>query len=252
MKSIIVPVKRVIDHAVRIRVKADGSGVDTAHVKMSMNPFDEIALEEALRIREKGHTATVVVASIGGSGTPDTLRQGLAMGADRAIHIVCEDSAMDTLDVAKILCAVVKKENPRLVLMGKQAIDDDCNQVGQFLAALLEWPQGTFASEVHIQEDTITVAREVDDGIESLSLQYPAVITVDLRLNQPRYASLPNIMKARQKPIETLMLSDIGYTLRHKQKIIKVWEPQARTPGCMVSSVNELAERLKKLEIWPQ
>ena len=252
MKSIVVPVKRVIDHAVKIRVKADGSGVDTAHVKMSMNPFDEIALEEALRIKEKGQAKTVVVVSIGGSSTPDTLRHGLAMGADRAIHIMCDDSAMDTLDVAKILSAVVKKENPRLVLMGKQAIDDDCNQVGQFLAALLEWSQGTFASEVHIQEDNVTVAREVDDGIEKLSLQYPAVITVDLRLNQPRYASLPNIMKARQKPIETLTLSDIGYTLRHKQKVVKVWEPQARTPGRTVSSVRELVEQLKKLEVWPQ
>jgi electron transfer flavoprotein beta subunit len=246
--KIMVPVKRVIDFNVRPRVKADGSGVDLANVKMSMNPFDEIAVEEAIRLKEKGAASEIVAVSIGPAKAQETLRTALAMGADRAV-LVETDEAVEPLAVAKILKAVFDEEQPGLVIMGKQAIDDDSNQTGQMLAALTGRPQGTFASKVAVDGDTVTVTREVDGGLETVSLKLPAIVTTDLRLNEPRYASLPNIMKARSKPLATKTPGDYGVDVTPRLKVLKVTEPQARQAGEIVGSVDELVTRLKTLGV---
>ena len=242
--KILVPVKRVVDFNVKIRVKADGSGVDLANAKMSMNPFDEIAVEEAVRIKERGEAEEVVAVSIGNAKAQDTLRTALAMGADRAI-LVKTDAPVEPLSVAKILKQVVENESPDLVIMGKQAIDDDCNQSGQMLAALLGWPQGTFASKIELDGDKIRVVREVDGGLETLLLSRPAVLTTDLRLNEPRYASLPNIMKAKKKPIDETTPETIGVEVAPRLKVLSVTEPPVRSAGIKVDSVAALVERLK-------
>jgi electron transfer flavoprotein beta subunit len=242
--KILVPVKRVVDFNVKIRVKADGSGVDLANAKMSMNPFDEIAVEEAVRIKERGEAQQVVAVSIGNAKAQDTLRTALAMGADRAI-LVKTDAPVEPLSVAKILKQVVENESPDLVIMGKQAIDDDCNQSGQMLAALLGWPQGTFASKIELDGDKIRVVREVDGGLETLLLSRPAVLTTDLRLNEPRYASLPNIMKAKKKPIDETTPETIGVEVAPRLKVLSVTEPPVRSAGIKVDSVAALVERLK-------
>ncbi len=242
--KILVPVKRVIDYNVKVRVKADNSGVELANVKMSMNPFDEIAVEEALRIREAGKAEEVVVVSIGPAQAQETLRTGLAMGADRAI-LVKTDDEVEPLAVAKILKEIVAQENPGLVLLGKQAIDDDCNQTGQMLAALLEWPQGTFASEVDLADGSVNVTREIDGGLETLKLDLPAVVTADLRLNEPRYASLPNIMKAKRKPLDTKEPSDYGVDTARRLTTLKVEEPSKRQAGIIVETVAELVTKLR-------
>ena len=224
--KILVPVKRVVDYNVKIRVKPDGSGVDLANVKMSMNPFDEIAIEEAVRLKEAGAAEEVVVVSIGPAQAQDTLRTALAMGADRAILIKAED-AVEPLSVAKLLKAVVETEAPQLVLLGKQAIDDDSNQTGQMLAALLGWSQATFASEIKLDGDRATVTREVDGGLQVIEATLPTVVTVDLRLNEPRYASLPNIMKAKKKPLEDKTAADFGVSIAPRLKVLKTEEPAA-------------------------
>jgi electron transfer flavoprotein beta subunit len=242
--KILVPVKRVIDSNVKVRVKSDGSGVDLANVKMSMNPFDEIAVEEAVRIKERGEAGEVVAVSIGSAKAQDTLRTALAMGADRAI-LVKTDTTVEPLGVAKVLEAVVEKETPDLVIMGKQAIDDDCNQTGQMLAGLLGRPQGTFASKVELDGDTVKVTREVDGGLETVSLTKPAIITTDLRLNEPRYASLPNIMKAKKKPIEETSPETLGVDVAPRLKVISVEEPKARDAGIKVDDVAALVDKLK-------
>jgi len=242
--KILVPVKRVIDSNVKVRVKSDGSGVDLANVKMSMNPFDEIAVEEAVRIKERGEAGEVVVVSIGSAKAQDTLRTALAMGADRAI-LVKTDTTVEPLGVAKVLKAVVEKETPDLVIMGKQAIDDDCNQTGQMLAGLLARPQGTFASKVELDGDTVKVTREVDGGLETVLLTKPAIITTDLRLNEPRYASLPNIMKAKKKPIEETSPETLGVDVAPRLKVISVEEPKARDAGIKVDDVAALVDKLK-------
>ena len=233
--KILVPVKRVIDSNVKVRVKSDGGGVDLANVKMAMNPFDEIAVEEAVRIKERGEAEEVIAISIGSAKAQDTLRTALAMGADRAI-LVKTDATVEPLSVAKILKSVVAKESPDLVIMGKQAIDDDCNQTGQMLAGLLGWPQGTFASKIELAGDKVKVTREVDGGLETLTLSRPAVITTDLRLNEPRYASLPNIMKAKKKPIDETTAETLGVEIKPRLKIISVGEPKGRQAGVMVDS----------------
>jgi len=242
--KILVPVKRVIDSNVKVRVKSDGSGVDLANVKMSMNPFDEIAVEEAVRIKERGEAGEVVAVSIGSAKSQDTLRTALAMGADRAI-LVKTDEAVEPLGVAKVLKAVVEKETPDLVIMGKQAIDDDCNQTGQMLAGLLGAPQGTFASKVELNGDKVKVTREVDGGLETVELSKPAVVTTDLRLNEPRYASLPNIMKAKKKPIEETSPETLGVDITPRLKVISVVEPKAREAGVKVDDVATLVDKLK-------
>ncbi|VAW06167.1 Electron transfer flavoprotein, beta subunit [hydrothermal vent metagenome] len=242
--KILVPVKRVIDYNVKVRVKADNSGVELANVKMSMNPFDEIAVEEALRIREAGKAEEVIVVSIGPAQAQETLRTGLAMGADRAI-LVKTDDEVEPLAVAKILKEIVAQENPGLVLLGKQAIDDDCNQTGQMLAALLEWPQGTFASEVDLADGSVNVTREIDGGLETLKLDLPAVVTADLRLNEPRYASLPNIMKAKRKPLDIKEPSDYGVDTARRLTTLKVEEPSKRQAGIIVETVAELVTKLR-------
>jgi electron transfer flavoprotein beta subunit len=242
--KLLVPVKRVVDFNVKIRVKADGSGVDISGVKMSMNPFDEIAVEEAVRLKEKGVATEVVAVSLGVAQNAETIRTALAMGADRGI-LVETDAALEPLAVAKMLKALVEKEQPRLVLMGKQAIDDDMNATGQMLAALLGWPQGTFASKVEIAGDAVNVTREVDGGLETVALKLPAIVTTDLRLNEPRYASLPNIMKARKKPIETLKPADLGVDPAPRLTVLKVAEPAKRQAGAKVGSVAELVSKLK-------
>jgi electron transfer flavoprotein beta subunit len=247
MKALVC-VKRVIDYNVKPRVKADGSGVDLANVKMSMNPFDEIAVEEALRLKEKGVVSEVVVVSIGPAKAQETLRTALAMGSDRAI-LVQSDSEVEPLAVAKILKGVVDEEQPGLVILGKQAIDDDSNQTGQMLAALLGRPQGTFASKVEVSGDLVTVTREVDGGLETVSLKTPAIVTTDLRLNEPRYASLPNIMKAKSKPLATKSPADYGVDVGRRLETVKVTEPSKRQAGIKVGSVDELVERLKGLGI---
>lgn len=243
--KVLVAVKRVVDHNVKIRVKSDGSGVETAHVKMSMNPFDEIAVEEAVRLKEKGVVQEIVVASIGLQSVQETLRQALALGADRAVHVDAPESP-EPLSIAKILQQVVMQESPNLVLLGKQAIDDDCNQVGQMLAALLDWPQATFISKLEIEGTMARVVREVDGGLESLELALPAVVTTDLRLNTPRYASLPNIMKAKQKPLTVHTLDDLGVALQSRLTVIKVTEPPVRKAGVQVESVEQLYQILKR------
>src|SRR6187551_2568728 len=242
--KVLVPVKRVIDYNVRPRVKADGSGVDLTNVKMSMNPFDEIAVEEALRLREKGVASEVVAVSIGPAKAQETLRTSLAMGADRAILIQTDDE-VEPLAVAKLLAKVAEEEQPGLVILGKQAIDDDANQTGQMLAALLGWGQGTFASKVEIDGETLRVTREVDGGLQTLDLRLPAIVTTDLRLNEPRYASLPNIMKAKKKPLDEKAPADFGVSTTPKLKVLKTEEPSGRKAGVKVASVAELVEKLK-------
>jgi electron transfer flavoprotein beta subunit len=242
--KILVPVKRVVDYNVKIRVRPDGTGVELANVKMSMNPFDEIAVEEALRLREAGKATEVICVSIGAQQSAETIRAGLAMGADRGI-LVKTDQAPEPLTVAKLLKAVVLKEEPGLVILGKQAIDDDCNQTGQMLAALLSWPQGTFASKVMIGEGTVDVTREVDGGLQTLTLKMPAIITTDLRLNEPRYASLPNIMKAKKKPIDETTPEALGVDPTPRLKVLKTVEPPARKSGAKVKTVAELVAKLK-------
>ncbi|PZO68647.1 MAG: electron transfer flavoprotein subunit beta [Pelagerythrobacter marensis] len=250
--KILVPVKRVIDYNVKPRVKADGSGVDLANVKMSMNPFDEIAVEEAIRLKEKGHATEIVAVSIGPAKAQETLRTALAMGADRAILVDTGEegaSALEPLAVAKILKAIADAEQPGLVLLGKQAIDDDSNQTGQMLAALMGRPQGTFANTVEIDGDHVTVKREVDGGLETVKLALPAIVTTDLRLNEPRYASLPNIMKAKQKPLETKSPADYGVDTTPRLKTLHVAEPPVRQAGIKVADVDELVAKMKALGI---
>ncbi|MBB3266709.1 electron transfer flavoprotein beta subunit [Azospirillum sp. OGB3] len=242
--KVLVPVKRVVDYNVKIRVKADGSGVETANVKMSMNPFDEIAVEEAVRLKEAGKATEVIVVTVGPTAAQETLRTGLAMGADRGI-LVQTDAETQPLAVAKVLKALVDKEGPTLVILGKQAIDDDCNQTGQMLAALLGWPQGTFASKVAPGEGSVTVTREIDGGLETVELTLPAVVTADLRLNEPRYASLPNIMKAKKKPIETLAPDTLGVDVAPRLTTLKVAEPAKRKAGVKVADVAALVDKLK-------
>ncbi|HPF47643.1 MAG: electron transfer flavoprotein subunit beta/FixA family protein [Alphaproteobacteria bacterium] len=242
--KILVPVKRVIDYNVKARVKSDNSGVELANVKMSMNPFDEIAVEEAIRIKEAGNADEIIAVSIGPDKAQETLRTALAMGADRAI-LVKTDLDVEPLAVAKILKAIVADESPEIVLMGKQAIDDDCNQTGQMLAALLGWGQGTFASKVAIDGKSVNVTREIDGGLETLKLTLPVVITTDLRLNEPRYASLPNIMKAKRKPLDEKSPDDYGVDISPRIKILKVEEPAKRSAGVKVSSVSELVSKLR-------
>src|SRR5215469_6374659 len=243
--KVLVPVKRVIDYNVKARVKADQSGVDLANVKMSMNPFDEIAVEQAVRLKEKGKATEIVAVSIGPAQASETIRTALAMGADRGI-LVKVDQTVEPLAVAKILKAIVDEEKPGLVILGKQAIDDDCNQTGQMLAALLGWPQGTFASKVALDGDSVTVTREVDGGLQTVKLKGPAVVTVDLRLNEPRYASLPNIMKAKKKPIEEKTAADYGVDIKPRLEVVKTAEPPVRKAGVKVKSVAELVEKLKE------
>ncbi|MEM0905800.1 MAG: electron transfer flavoprotein subunit beta/FixA family protein [Pseudomonadota bacterium] len=242
--KILVPVKRVVDYNVKIRVKPDGSGVDLANVKMSMNPFDEIAVEEALRLREAGTASEVIAVSIGPKKATETLRTALAMGADRAI-LVETDDAPEPLDVAKILKGVAAEEGPELIILGKQAIDDDCNQTGQMLAALLGWGQGTFAYKLDVQDGKIAVTREVDGGLQTVLLNLPAIITTDLRLNEPRYASLPNIMKAKKKPLAEKTPQDFGVTPKARLEVLKTEAPGTREAGVKVSSVSELVDKLK-------
>ena len=246
--KVLVPVKRVLDYNVKPRVKADGTGVDLANVKMSMNPFDEIAVEEAIRLKEKGVATEIVAVSIGPAKAQETLRTALAMGADRAI-LVTVDEEVEPLAVAKILKGVVEEEQPGLVILGKQAIDDDSNQVGQMLAALLGWPQGTFASKVELAGDSVSVTREVDGGLETLKLATPAIVTTDLRLNEPRYASLPNIMKAKSKPLANKTAADFGVDTAPRLQTLKVVEPPKRQAGIKVGSVDELVEKLKALGV---
>jgi len=242
--KILVPVKRVVDYNVKIRVKADGTGVELANVKMSMNPFDEIAVEEALRLKEAGKATEVVVVSVGPQQAAETLRTGLAMGADRAI-LVKTDGVVEPLAVAKLLKAIAEAEQPGLIILGKQAIDDDCNQTGQMLAALLGWGQGTFASKVEIGADSVDVTREVDGGAQTVSLKLPAIVTTDLRLNEPRYASLPNIMKAKKKPLDEKAPGDYGVDLTPRLNVLKTTEPATRSAGVKVGSVAELVSKLK-------
>jgi electron transfer flavoprotein beta subunit len=242
--KVLVAVKRVVDFNVKVRVKTDGSGVETANVKMSMNPFDEIANEEAIRLREAGKAEEVVAVSLGEAKCQETLRTALAMGADRAIHVQT-DAELQPLAVAKLLKAVVKREQPGLVILGKQAIDDDSNQTGQMLAALLGWAQGTFASKLELADGELLVTREVDAGLEKVALKMPAVITTDLRLNEPRYASLPNIMKAKKKPIDVLTPEELGVDVTPRLKILRVEEPSKRQAGAKVASVAELVEKLR-------
>ncbi len=242
--KILVAVKRVVDYNVKVRVRADGTGVETQGVKMSMNPFDEIAVEEALRLREKGAATEVVAVSLGVAACAETIRTALAMGADRGI-LVETDAELQPLAVAKLLRALALREQPGLMILGKQAIDDDMNATGQMLAALLGWPQGTFASRVAIEGDSLSVTREIDGGLETVALKLPAVVTTDLRLNEPRYASLPNIMKARKKPIETVKPEDLGVDPSPRLKLLGVIEPERRKAGAKVGSVAELVAKLK-------
>ncbi|MFD1623120.1 electron transfer flavoprotein subunit beta/FixA family protein [Azospirillum griseum] len=242
--KVLVPVKRVVDYNVKIRVKADGSGVETANVKMSMNPFDEIAVEEAVRLKEAGTAAEIIAVSVGPTAAQETLRTALAMGADRAI-LVQTDAETQPLGVAKVLKALVEKEGPSLVILGKQAIDDDCNQTGQMLAALLGWGQGTFASKVVPGAGTVAVTREIDGGLETVELALPAIVTADLRLNEPRYASLPNIMKAKKKPLETVTPDALGVDVTPRLTTLTVAEPAKRSAGVKVADVAALVDKLK-------
>ena len=246
--KILVPVKRVIDYNVKPRVKSDGTGVDLANVKMSMNPFDEIAVEEAIRLREKGVATEVIAVSIGPAKAQETLRTALAMGADRAILVTVEGD-VEPLAVAKILKAIAAEEAPGLIILGKQAIDDDCNQTGQMLAALMGRPQGTFASAVTVEGDSVTVKREVDGGLETVKLTLPAIVTTDLRLNEPRYASLPNIMKAKSKPLANKTPADYGVDTAPRLKTLKVSEPPVRQAGIKVADVDALVAKLKEMGV---
>ena len=242
--KVLVPVKRVIDYNVKVRVKADQSGVDLANVKMSMNPFDEIAVEEAVRLKEKGKATEVIVLSIGPQQATETIRTALAMGADRGI-LVKTDQTVEPLAVAKIIKAVVETEKPDFVITGKQAIDDDANQVGQMLAALLDWPQATFAHSLEMGDGSAKISREIDGGLQTIEVKLPAVMTTDLRLNQPRYASLPNIMKAKKKPIDEKTPADLGVDITPRIKVLKVSEPPKRSGGMKVASVSELLDKLR-------
>ena len=242
--KVVVPVKRVVDHNVKIRVRTDGSGVDLSNVKMSMNPFDEITVEEAVRLKEAGAVDEIIAVTVGSAQAQDVLRTALAMGADRAI-LIKSDGPVEPLDVAKLLKGVVVAEAPRLVLLGKQAIDDDANQTGQMLSALLGWSQATFASQVALNGDHAQVTREVDGGLQVIDVNLPTIVTVDLRLNDPRYASLPNIMKAKKKPIEEKAPADYGVNVDARLKILRTEEPAARAPGIKVGSIPELVEKLK-------
>jgi electron transfer flavoprotein beta subunit len=242
--KVLVPVKRVVDYNVKIRVRPDGSGVELANVKMSMNPFDEIAVEEAIRLREQGKATEIVAVSIGPQQAAETIRTALAMGADRGI-LVKTDVAVEPLGVAKILKKIVEQESPQLVILGKQAIDDDSNQTGQMLGALLGWPQGTFASKVAIGDGTVDVTREVDGGLQTVGLTLPAIVTTDLRLNEPRYASLPNIMKAKKKPLDETSPEALGIDVSPRLKVLKTVEPGGRKAGVKVASVGELVKKLK-------
>jgi electron transfer flavoprotein beta subunit len=242
--KILVPVKRVVDFNVKIRVKGDGSGVELANVKMSMNPFDEIAVEEALRLKEAGKATEVIVVSVGPAQAAETIRTGLAMGADRGI-LVKTDAPVEPLAVAKLLKKVVEQETPELVILGKQAIDDDCNQTGQMLAALLGWPQGTFASKVVLDGGSADVTREVDGGLQTVQLKLPAIVTTDLRLNEPRYASLPNIMKAKKKPLDETTPETLGVDIAPRLKVLKTAEPAGRSAGIKVANAAELVSKLK-------
>ncbi|MET0221229.1 MAG: electron transfer flavoprotein subunit beta/FixA family protein [Tardiphaga sp.] len=242
--KVLVPVKRVVDYNVKVRVKSDGSGVELANVKMSMNPFDEIAVEEALRLREAGKATEVVVVSIGPQQATETIRTGLAMGADRGI-LVKVDGIVEPLAVAKILKAVADEEKPGLIILGKQAIDDDANQTGQMLAALLGWPQATFANKLVVEGEEVTVTREVDGGLQTVKLKGPAIVTTDLRLNEPRYASLPNIMKAKKKPIDEKTADGYGVDIAPRLEIVKTSEPGGRKAGVKVKDVAELVSKLK-------
>ena len=246
--KILVPVKRVIDYNVKPRVKADGSGVDLANVKMSMNPFDEIAVEEAIRLKEAGHAEEIVAVSIGPAKAAETLRTALAMGADRAILVETEDD-VEPLAVAKILHKIAQEEEPGIVMLGKQSISDDSNQTGQMLAALMGRPQGTFASKVMIEGDQVTVTREVDGGLETVKLTMPAVVTTDLRLNEPRYASLPNIMKAKKKPLDTKTAADLNVDIAPRIKTLNVSEPPVRQAGEMIEDVDALVSKLKSMGV---
>jgi len=242
--KVLVAVKRVIDYNVKVRVKSDGSGVELANVKMSMNPFDEIGVEEAVRMKEAGTASEIVAISLGVQQCQETIRTALAMGADRGIHVMT-DEELQPLAVAKLFKALVERESPGLVILGKQAIDDDSNQTGQMLAALLGWPQGTFASEIVLGGDGAEVTREVDGGLETVGLSIPAVVTTDLRLNEPRYASLPNIMKAKKKPIDQIAVDDLGVDVAPRLETLKVEDPPARAGGRKVESVEELVDKLK-------
>jgi electron transfer flavoprotein beta subunit len=246
--KVLVPVKRVLDYNVKPRVKSDGTGVDLANVKMSMNPFDEIAIEEAIRLKEKGVATEVIAVSIGEQKSQETLRTALAMGADRAILVVA-DFSIEPLAVAKLLKAIVDEEQPGLVILGKQAIDDDSNQTGQMLAALLGWSQGTFASKVAVDGDKVAVTREVDGGLETVSLKMPAIVTTDLRLNEPRYATLPNIMKAKSKPLAQKTPADYGVDVTPRLTTVKVVEPAKRQAGIKVADVDALVAKLKEMGV---
>ena len=248
--KVLVPVKRVIDYNVKVRVKADGSGVDLANVKMSMNPFDEIAVEEAIRLKEAGKAEEVIAVSIGVKQSQETLRTALAMGADRAILVIAADDVhtdIEPLAVAKILKGIIDEEQPGIVLAGKQAIDNDMNATGQMLAALTGWAQGTFASELEVDGDSATITREVDGGLQTIKVKMPAIITVDLRLNEPRYASLPNIMKAKKKPLDEKTPADYGVDVAPRLEVVKTVEPESRAAGIIVGSVDELVEKLKEV-----
>jgi electron transfer flavoprotein beta subunit len=242
--KLLVAVKRVVDYNVRIRVKADGSGVELSNVKMSMNPFDEIAVEEAVRLKEAGKASDVIAVTVGPGAAAETLRSALALGADSAIHVKTDD-IVEPLGVSKILKALAEQQKPDLIILGKQAIDDDCNQTGQMLAALLGWGQGTFASKVELANGTVNVTREVDGGLQTVALTLPAVVTTDLRLNEPRYASLPNIMKAKKKAIEETTPQDLGVDVSPRLQVLKTMEPLARTGGGTVADVAELVQKLK-------
>ena len=243
--KVLVPIKRVVDYNVKVRVKADGSGVDLANVKMSMNPFDEIAVEEAVRLKEAGIATEVIAVSCGVTACQETLRTALAIGADRAILVDCGEVELQPLAVAKLLKALCDKETPQLVICGKQAIDDDANQTGQMLAALQNWPQATFASKVVIADGKASVTREIDGGLETLAISLPAVISTDLRLNEPRYATLPNIMKAKKKPLETVKPADLGVDITPRLSTLKVSEPAKRSAGIRVADIAELVNKLK-------
>ncbi len=242
--KLLIPVKRVIDYNVKVRVKSDNTGVETANVKMSMNPFDEIAVEEAVRMKEAGKAEEIVAVSLGVQQCQETIRTALAMGADRGIHVKTDDE-LQPLAVAKLLKAIADKESPDLIILGKQAIDDDANQTGQMLAALLDWPQATFVSAIEMGDGSARVTREVDDGLEIIEVKTPAIVTVDLRLNEPRYASLPNIMKAKKKPIDEMAPADLGVDIAPRLETLRVEEPPTRQAGVMVESVAELVDKLK-------
>ncbi len=248
--KVLVPVKRVVDYNVKIRVKSDGSGVELANVKMSMNPFDEIAIEEAVRLKEKGVATEIVAVSIGPAKAAETIRTALSMGADRGILVeVADNELIEPLAVAKVLKALVLAENPDLVILGKQAIDDDCNQTGQMLAALLKWPQATYASKIVLEGGAATVTREVDGGMEVLKLKMPCIVTTDLRLNEPRYPSLPNIMKAKKKPLDIKKPADLGVDVAARLKVLKTVEPSGRQAGVKVKTVGELVTKLKDVGV---